>query len=551
MNHSITSTAFSTVLIFSLFLTCTVSSAEDLAPKTVVVPDQYETIQAAIDAANEFDTIQVKAGVYREHLQIHKPLQVQADEGAVTIQWSGGGHVVLIGQCVDVVFQGFAVNGSGNTHWAGIRVEQSTNITIADNTVANGHRGIWLWDTQHCTFRNNHLYDNAVNLEVWGLTQGHFTHSIDESNTVEAKPVYYWVNQNNRQVPSNAGYVGIVNSSNIIVKDLKLTHNAHGVLLAHTENCLIENVSLHNNIRGIQLVLSDNNTFADNKISNCEESGIVLTASQHNQMINNHIQEAAWAVWFSFSPQLIQRRSTRNSANGNIIENNGFGVYLSESHNNTIINNLIRNNDVGLQISNSDNNTIYHNNFLYNTRHVTALGVNFDNLWDGSYPLGGNQWSGYSGPDEKSGANQNESGSDGIGDVPHLVHGNVYDRYPLAPPKIDFTFQPSPAQTSQPIEFKGVLSTPSSKITSWTWKLGDGSVVAGQNVTHTFSNEGTYTISLTVVDSRNAQTTIEKQISLAPSRSTDAVPVAVVAAVAAVLALSTAIAYFAWKLRKR
>jgi hypothetical protein len=53
------------------------------------------------------------------------------------------------------------------------------------------------------------------------------------------------------------------------------------------------------------------------------------------------------------------------------------------------------------------------------------------NIWDDSYPSGGNYWSDYNGPDQYGGPYQNESGSDGIGDIPYIIDGANEDRYPL------------------------------------------------------------------------------------------------------------------------
>lgn len=52
-------------------------------------------------------------------------------------------------------------------------------------------------------------------------------------------------------------------------------------------------------------------------------------------------------------------------------------------------------------------------------------------LLDDGYPSGGNYWSDYSGVDEKSGPNQDLSGSDGIGDTPYVIDENNTDHYPL------------------------------------------------------------------------------------------------------------------------
>jgi hypothetical protein len=54
----------------------------------------------------------------------------------------------------------------------------------------------------------------------------------------------------------------------------------------------------------------------------------------------------------------------------------------------------------------------------------------FQNIWDDGYPSGGNYWSDYTGLDFYRGAYQNESGNDGIGDVPYNIDASNIDHYP-------------------------------------------------------------------------------------------------------------------------
>jgi parallel beta-helix repeat protein len=332
---------------------------------------------------------------------------------------------------------------------------------------------------------------------------------------------------------------------------MSLTKNAHGVLLAHSNNCLIENVSLSHNIRGLQVVISDNSTLVGNNISDCEESGIVLTSSRNHRIINNAIERNQWGVWFSFSPRLLALRTTHNTVKGNYIKKNHYGIHFSESHNNTISNNVISENEYGLQIINSNSNSIYHNNFLNNTFQVTALGSNFFNTWDNGYPSGGNQWSDYSSVDVKKGLYQNESGSDGIGDTSYLIHDSDFDRYPLVPPKIDFFFQPLSPKVFDEITFSGILLTPHVNISYWKWKMSDGSAIFGQNVTHKFVEEGSYNVRLVVTDGRGAVGIIEKSVNIVGSTSEDSSILIIGVIIGVILVLSIVIGYFAWKLLKR
>ncbi len=54
------------------------------AAQTLTVPDQYPTIGAAVNAASAGDTIFVESGVYRENVQITKPLTLEGQSSANT-----------------------------------------------------------------------------------------------------------------------------------------------------------------------------------------------------------------------------------------------------------------------------------------------------------------------------------------------------------------------------------------------------------------------------------------------------------------------------------
>ena len=58
----------------------------------------------------------------------------------------------------------------------------------------------------------------------------------------------------------------------------------------------------------------------------------------------------------------------------------------------------------------------------------------YANVWDNGYPSGGNYWSDYAGEDLYSGPYQNETGSDGIGDMPYVIDESNTDNYPLMNP---------------------------------------------------------------------------------------------------------------------
>jgi parallel beta-helix repeat protein len=130
--------------------------------------------------------------------------------------------------------------------------------------------------------------------------------------------------------------------------------------------------------------------------------------------------------------------SDYNLISGNIVNDNLYGTHLfatcscNPTSGNIIRNNTIMNNRYGICLDVSTNNTIYHNNFINNTKHKYYYQYEFySNVWDNGYPSGGNYWSNYTGIDFYSGRYINETGSDGIGDSPHIIDGNNQDNYPL------------------------------------------------------------------------------------------------------------------------
>jgi parallel beta-helix repeat protein len=279
--------------------------------KVVKFPEDYETLQGAVDAVSPGDTILVAPGVYH-------------DQG------------VVVNKTITIL-------GDGVYHGQGVVVNKTLTIIglkVSDSVFDGGGSG------QFCS----------------------------------------------------------LNASGTVVAGLVITNYAQGIVV-NASNCRIYN----------------------NLMSFMSQNGIALmgAGTGSNQIYGNVFQNNQIAVNLTAS-------SAGNVVHDNIVSTNvNVGINL-ESGGNIVCTNTISGNHLGIRVT-ASGNTIFHNNIVSNVVQ-TGIQAGAVNAWDDGYPSGGNYWSDYVGNDTKSGPNQDQSGSDGIGDTPYVIDADNSDRYPLMEP---------------------------------------------------------------------------------------------------------------------
>lgn len=269
----------------------------------------------------------------------------------------------------------------------GISLQASYNNTLIGNVASNNTQyGIALSDSGGNVLRNNTMTDNAIInfgvIPIPGLmpTPSTFINDVDPSNKVDGKPIYYWVNQSNRHVPSDAGCVLIVNSTDITVSNLTLTDNVFGVGLIYSTNSLVRNVTVQNNMIGFSVLFSNTTTIANNTIGD-NSHGIVLTYSHYNKVLRNSIKNNENGIYLQYSNNNMLTRnnvthnifgiqldySDRNELIWNRVANNTEGIRLQKSYANMLtLNNITANINSGLDLANSGSNTLRNNSLTDN-----------------------------------------------------------------------------------------------------------------------------------------------------------------------------------------
>jgi parallel beta-helix repeat protein len=449
--------------------------------KTLVVPDDYATIGWAVGNATAGDTVYVKSGTYNESLTIDKPLSLIGEDMSSTIILSEGtsesGHTITI-KADNVTISGFSLQGNGSGYGiylrrsyatirnmeikefdTGIRFYRGSNNTILENSLANNDWGIYLDYSKNNTVSGNNITNNDVGIRIsmspnnvlrdnqignnrynFGLSGVNFVdyvNDIDTSNTVDGKPIIYWVNEKDKTVPLDAGYVTLVNCTGITVKNLTLTNNGEGILLAFTENSTITENTITNNGPGIFFYGSSRNNISANYIAHNEGNGISIRGGENNLLGNTITNNSANGVLLYFSNYNTIRGnnitenyrgidiygSHCNSMSGNSVTNNSMvGLWFFGSPYNYLLGNNITDNKKSIDFQmDSLGNKIYYNNFVNNELLLADEGS--VNNWDNGTV--GNYWSAYKGIDWNG---------DGVGDTPYIIDENNRDNYPMMEP---------------------------------------------------------------------------------------------------------------------
>ena len=254
--------------------------------------------------------------------------------------------------------------------------EGSNNNIITDCSTYNNEYGITISRASNCELSSNTMYDNDYNFiiegeeDVWDYMK-HYKHTIDPTNTVDGKPIYYLVEQSDLIIDEtdNLGYLGLISCTNITVKNTDVT----GILVINTTDSMISNVSSHNSGNGIYLWMSSNNDIIDCNVYSNKRSCIFFLESSHNDIINCNAYSnggggvGSWRYGFK-----LYISSNNNITNCNTYHNNK-GIYMSGSSNNIIMSCNVYNNSNGIIFEHSSNNIIMRCN-VYNNSMFTWTG---------------------------------------------------------------------------------------------------------------------------------------------------------------------------------
>jgi parallel beta-helix repeat protein len=214
------------------------------------------------------------------------------------------------------------------------------------------------------------------------------THTIDTTNTVNGRPLYYRKNQTGGTIPLGAGQVILANCTNVVVQNQNVSDVMIGIELGFSSgNTIIGNNFSSNSNHGIYLYKSNENNITDNNASSNRWGGILLSESSENNITGNTLSNNDRGIgsYYSSNSNLITGNNISSNyyygiylydnAVGNIIYNNTIGwngragIKCEKDCDPIITHNDIENNEYGVLSQSGSDPTIHNNTISGNTEY--------------------------------------------------------------------------------------------------------------------------------------------------------------------------------------
>ena len=264
-------------------------------PGTLLVPSQYPTIQAAINAAVAGDTVIVSAGTYVENVLITKSVQLVGESRNNTFIDASGGAApgINITGTGSVLVSGFTVEKT-NLPYGEVLVSSSTDVVITRNRLRSvldpaEVNGTYVYNSSNVTVSDNVLTGNLYGVAL----QGGFSNVVALNNAT-----------------GNTIGVGVFNSVSNRIMDNRMVLGKAGL-------------DLWDGATG--------NTVTGNLIGNNTEDGISLVSQRFRSgdhfIVGNDIEYNSAQGGFS-SVGLDVQNSTGNSFYHNNFRGNDIQVFV-------------------------------------------------------------------------------------------------------------------------------------------------------------------------------------------------------------------------------
>ena len=327
----------------------------------------FQSIQRAVDAAENGDTILVDAGVYKEGgIIIQKSIVLKGiDHPVLDGEYK---HEILFIKGRNITIDGFKLQNTGRSEIkdiGAIMIYDSHHVTAINNIVDNANFGIALQNSKNCIVKNN-------SITAYGKNE------VQSGNGIHC-----W------------------KSDSLLIIGNTITGHRDGIYFEFVTNSLVwRNISRKNVRYGIHFMFSHHDTYIGNVFEE-NESGVAVMYTNNIHMYNNHFLNN----WGGAAYGILLKDITDSDISGNYFTKNTTALHMEGCSRINLYKNSFFDNGFAVKIQAScDDNAFYKNNFKGNTFDIGTNGSLVLNTFNGNY------WDKYEGYDLNR---------DNTGDIPY------------------------------------------------------------------------------------------------------------------------------------
>ncbi len=343
----------------------------------------FQSIQKAIDFADNGDTVLVEAGMYKErNIIIQKSVVLKGINFPVL---DGENKYAIISiKAINATVEGFKLQHTGRsdiTDIGAIMIYDSYHVSAINNILDDSNFGIYVQNSVSCIIKNN-------SLTAYGKEE------VQSGNGINC-----W------------------RSDSLIIIGNKIQGHRDGLYFEFVTNSLIwKNISTKNVRYGIHFMFSHHDTYVGN-IFEENESGVAVMYTNHIHMYSNFFLNN----WGDAAYGILLKDIADSDISGNYFTKNTVGIHMEGCSRINFYKNSFSDNGWAVKIQAScDNNDFTNNNFTGNTFDIGTNGSLVLNTFNGNY------WDKYEGYDLNK---------DKIGDVPYhpvSMYSMIIDTNPAA-----------------------------------------------------------------------------------------------------------------------
>lgn len=333
-------------------------------PVSITVGQEAETIQAAIDAAENETTVIVPAGTYEEQVTIDRPITLRGD--GATIDGGGNGSVVRL-EADGAALADIEVVGTGDQLQdpdaaTGDPDEWDHNIELG---YGHGDAAVAAVAAEDVAIVNV-----SINTRANGILLRDAPGTVIDDVSIEGTD--YW----------RDGFMGVMAMrSPGVIQESAIAGGRDSVYMHRSHDMVIRDNFLADGRFGLHLMHTSGTLLANNTIRGHDSGGIILmTDPEANAIVDNDIRQ---------SNSGITTVGSRNLVAGNVVVNNVYGLRMSD-HETRYEGNVVFGNDIGIRVAGFlPTNTVTANDIVDNQQQ---LEIGFGPLEVWTHDGIGNYW---------------------------------------------------------------------------------------------------------------------------------------------------------------